>query len=166
MDIKPAMSQGPTVQTYDQNAIETAPNKKSEEQPGSETAGNAQTTSNTVQAMKQAGTEAKGSMKTSENFLRQSLTDHLERKVSQNEERSPGLMDWPKSQEAGKGGNATPLFGSPVMSANSQPQAGSSTAVTKSGGDPTAAARKEAQALMKQGNKMLKEHRYNEAIEV
>ncbi len=162
MDIKPPMSQGPTVRPVDQNEIEAVHDKKSGEQEGSATAGNAQATSNTVQAMKQAGTEAKGSMKISENFLQQSLTSQLERKVTQNEDRSAGLLAWPKSLGTGQNSNATPLLGSPVMSAGTQ----STASIAKFSSDPSATALKEAKVLMDQGNKLLNQGRYNEALEV
>jgi tetratricopeptide (TPR) repeat protein len=162
MEIKPQMSQAPTVWTGDQKPVDAVDDKKSGEQEGNATPGNAETTSSTVHAMKQAGTETKGSIKTSANFRQQSLNDQFERKVSQNEDRSGVLLRWPKSDETGSS-NATPLLGSPVMSANTQTVNAPATA--KSAGDPMAAARKEAQVLMDHGNKMLKEHRYNEALE-
>jgi tetratricopeptide (TPR) repeat protein len=165
MDIKPPMSQGPIVRPDDQNEIDSADDKKSEAQEVSATAGDAQAISNTVQAMRQAGTEAKGSMKTSENFLQQALTEQLDRKLGQNEGSPAGLLAWPKSQGTGQGSNAIPLFGSPMMSADTRVHAGGGAAVSKFAGDPTAAGRKEAKVLMDHGVKLLKERRYNEALE-
>jgi tetratricopeptide (TPR) repeat protein len=159
MDIKPPISQGPIVQP-DQTPIDAAHDKRSGEQTAKSTAENVQTSANTVQAMKQAGVERKGSMKTGELFLKQALAGQLENKVRQNNEHSAELLAWPKSQ--GQSSNATPLLGSPLMSAQT-PSA--PVAATKTAGDPTAAARKEAQVFMDHGNKMLKEGRYSEAIE-
>ena len=161
MEIKPSTHQAPIVQADGQTGIDAVHEKKSGEQKGNETVGNAETGANTAHAMKQAATEMKGTMKTGEHFLQQALTDQLERNVKQNEQGSPELLAWPKSHGIGQGSNATPLLGSPVMSSQTPAPA----VATKSAGDPSTKARKEAQAYMEHGNKMLKEHRYNEAIE-
>ena len=98
LEIKSPISQGPAVGPNDQIGIDAPPDKKTGEQEGSTTAGNAQTTSNTVQAMKQAATETKGSMNTSGRFRQQELANQLEKKISQNEGGSAGLLKSPIPQ--------------------------------------------------------------------
>lgn len=151
MDIKSTNFQGPVVRPEDQGEVDAAHDEKSGTQVASAPA-DAQSIPNTARAMKQAGTETKGSMNTSERFLQQALVHQLAKKISGNE-----------SQETR---NAIPLLRTPLKSADSQPQGASGPAIAQNAGDPTAATRKEAQALMDKGNKLLQEHRYNEAVEV
>src|SRR5262245_47182522 len=136
MDIKPSMSQGPTVVPQDPVVSDPALDKKSTEQEVNATAGNTQTDSNTVNAMKQAGTETKGSMATSGKFLQQELANQLEKK---NEERSAVLLKSPKFQEDGKGGGPVSKFGNNLKSGSGAPaQQGGTATATKYAAPPDA----------------------------
>lgn len=154
MEIKPPISQGPIAGPEDQTGIDAAHETVSTENPAP--VANPGVSPNTVLAMKQVGTQMKGFMNTTEGFLRQRLAGELEG-AGAHDESSAALMDFPMTEAAGQGTPA--LFGSQVTSAQTQ---GAAATTQSSSLD---AAKKEAQALMDKGNKLLQEHRYNEALE-